>query len=141
MKAMSRVTSEGLRTCCLCLDLGLAILLLGLLPLTHLVMIFLSAKKKRRKKRRRKNTLLPIIQKTAMRKFIPIEYYKSLSLHVFSILKKKKKLNVTFPDMNRKWSHQTMLRVLVLMRKDNNHFPGGSNNEFYLHNQIHSGPE
>lgn len=43
--------------------------------------------------------------------------------------------------MNRKWSHQAILRVLVLVRKDNNHFPGGSNNELYLHNHIHSGPE
>lgn len=59
---------------------------------------------------------------------------------MFSLFKKKK-LNVTFLDMNRKWSHQAILRVLVLVRKDNNHFPGGSNNELYLHNHIHAGPE
>ena len=42
---MSRVTSEVLHAWCLCLDLGLALPLLGLLPFTHFVMIFHSEKK------------------------------------------------------------------------------------------------
>lgn len=44
MKVLSGVTSEGLPTWCLCLDLGLALPFLGLLPFTHFVMIFRSEK-------------------------------------------------------------------------------------------------
>ena len=77
MKAMSRVTSEGLPTWCLCLDVGLALSLLGVLPSTHFVVILCHEKK------------FPIILKSAMTKLIPIECNKIINAHIFPLKKPK----------------------------------------------------
>lgn len=95
------------------LDLELALYHLGVLSFTHFVMIF--------------HKKIPIILKFVMRKLIPFEASKIINSH-FSFKKAKSYIS---GNEQKKWSHQSTLRVLILMRKDNNHFPDGLNNQLH----------